>query len=384
MSELINLNMPTLRDAFAEYADLREEEAALVPSIEVDDTLRIKVLDRCGMTCFFCHNEGTPVMNPTGLQASRVSIYSSTNAIPFTQADILQTDEASFTNALSLLYEADIAREVHWTGGEPTLARQLPALTSAARLAGYSVKMTSNGQGGDRGLEELVEAGLTGINFSIFGTTPEELARTQGPKFQDDLKLASNRLSRMDAAMQAAVDLGIKVKANIVISGEDDIDRGMRLLKDAPDKVHVRFQADTSSREPSLRAIYKLMRKLGARPVARTIVAGCSIDNYDYETSEGRIVTFKQTRSSRLSGVCDNCPIDKAGECHEGYYGIRFYKDAQDKYWLSPCIQKMNTAQPLDTFLGEGGLGEKVTSYREQDFERLQRQFPAHYNKGSN
>lgn len=184
--------------------------------------------------------------------------------------------------------------------------------------------------------------------------------------------------------MQTATELGVKVKANIVISGESDIERGIRLLEQAPDAAHVRFQADTSDREQSLKAIYKLMRELGARPVARTIVAGCSIDNYDYQLPEGRIVTFKQTRFSRLPGVCDNCPIDKAGECHEGYYGIRFYKGAENRYWLSPCIQKMDTTQTLDDFLDEGGLGEKVTSYRTQSLAQLHNEFPTHYNSENN
>lgn len=380
MIERRNFSVHDTNDPFSDYQDLREQEAAITPTLEKDDTLRIKVLDRCGMTCFFCHNEGTPVMNQSGFQAHRVSIYSSSNAIPFTQKDILNTDEASFSNALGQLHDSDLAKEVHWTGGEPTLAKQLPTLTNAARQLGYSVKMTSNGQSGERGLSELADAGLTGVNFSIFGTTPDELARTQGDVFRNNLELASRRLGKMDEAMIAATALGIKVKANIVISGEDDIDRGIRLLEKAPDKAHVRFQADTSDREPSLRAIYKLMRELGARPVARTIVAGCSIDNYDYETPEGRLVTFKQTRFSRLPGVCDNCPIDKAGECHEGYYGIRFYKDVADNYWLSPCIQKMDTAERLDDFLAEGGLGEKVSNYRNQDLARLQKQFAHHYN----
>lgn len=383
MTEFIGLDVRKPSNIFSEYQDLRDEEDALNPTIEVDDTLRIKVLDRCGMTCFFCHNEGTPVMSTSGFQAHRVSIYSSRNAIPFTQADILQTDETSFSHALGKLYEAGIAKEVHWTGGEPTLAKQLPALTNVAHLAGYSVKMTSNGQGGEKGLAELAEAGLTGINFSIFGTTPDELAQTQGPIFRDNLKLASLRLAKMDEAMLAAVSLGISIKANIVISGEGDIDRGIRLLENAPSEAHVRFQADTSDREPSILAIYKLMRELGARPVGRTVVAGCSIDNYDYELPEGRIITFKQTRFSRLPGVCDNCPIDKAGECHEGYYGIRFYKDAADDYWLSPCIQKMDTAQRLDDFMSEGGLGEKVSNFRQRDLARLHKQFPASYNNAS-
>ena len=38
---------------------------AMSPGLPVhisrDRTLRVKILDACGLTCTFCHNEGTPV-----------------------------------------------------------------------------------------------------------------------------------------------------------------------------------------------------------------------------------------------------------------------------------------------------------------------------------
>jgi hypothetical protein len=43
--------------------------------IDTDRTLRVKVIDACGLTCTFCHNEGTPVTanaclhSATGTQA---------------------------------------------------------------------------------------------------------------------------------------------------------------------------------------------------------------------------------------------------------------------------------------------------------------------------
>ncbi|HEX8182931.1 MAG TPA: hypothetical protein VF575_05015 [Candidatus Saccharimonadales bacterium] len=119
------------------------------------------------------------------------------------------------------------------------------------------------------------------------------------------------------------------------------------------------------------------MKEIGAHPSARNVVAGCSIDNYDYELPGGRKVTFKQTRLSRLSDVCDNCPIDKAGECHEGYYGLRLYKDVENTYYVSPCIQKMDTAEPIERFLSPQGTGKKVAAYREWDYRRLQKQHKA-------
>lgn len=362
-------------ELFQPYQELIAEEQAIVPTITVDDTIRVKVLDRCGMTCNFCHNEGTPVMSNVGFQALRVSIYAPTNDIGFEQSDIKAEDAESFGRTLAGLQGQGLARELHWTGGEPTLSKDLPALTRVARDAGYSVKMTSNGQSGKHRLPELAAAGLTDINFSIFGTTPEELAATQGPAFRNNLKLAELRLGKMREAMETALELGINVKANVVISGFEDIERGLRLLEQAPEAVKVRFQADTSRRTESLAAIYELMTRLDAHPVAREIVAGCSIDNYDYQLPNGRIVTYKQTHYSRLPETCDGCSIDAAGDCHEGYYGLRLYKDVGDKYWVSPCIQRMDTAQTVDEFLQSDGMGAAVRAYREQDYDQLLLQY---------
>lgn len=359
-------------EVFSEqYPDLVAQEQQLQPNITIDNTLRVKILDKCGMTCTFCHNEGTPVMSDSGFQKKRVSIYANKNDIPFEQADISEQDSDIFTSALVDLKEAGLASELHWTGGEPTLSRSLVGLTRNAVDAGYSIKMTSNGQSGARQLSELKEAGLEGINFSIFGTTPEELAATQAPVFKDNLKLASLRMQKMGEAMIAACELGLKVKANIVISGEGDIERGLRLLEQVPADVKVRYQADTSNRVPSLLAIYSLMNQLEATPSSREIVAGCSIDNFEYELPSGREITFKQARFTRLPSACDDCPVDKAGECHEGYYGIRFYKDNLNDYWLSSCIQKMDTAQRLGEFLSPVGLGQVVSDYRKKDFDTL-------------
>lgn len=359
------------------YASLKSEEAAIMPTITTDDTLRVKLLDRCGMTCTFCHNEGTPVQSKTGFQALRVSIYSDRNKIPFTQSDITAEDSDSFAGILTDIKEANLGSELHWTGGEPTLSKNIIELTSRAADIGYEVKMTSNGQSGNRQLQELAKAGLRGINFSIFGTTPEELAATQSDVFKNNLKLAQIRLDKMEEAMSGALAAGLNVKANIVITGAHDIERGHRLLEETDENVKVRFQADTSNRSESLESIYQLMTEIDGHPVSRDIVAGCSIDNFDYVLPSGRVVTFKQARQTRLPHACEGCPVDAKGECYEGYYGIRLYRSDSGQYWLSPCIQQMNTSSHSDDFFSPGGLGEAVRKYREEDYNSLVKQFAA-------
>lgn len=41
--------------------DLIIKERAIPVAISVDEGIRPKIIDSCGMTCSFCHNEGTPV-----------------------------------------------------------------------------------------------------------------------------------------------------------------------------------------------------------------------------------------------------------------------------------------------------------------------------------
>ena len=65
--------------------------------VRPDRTLRVKIIDACGLACTFCHNEGTPVSSDnagrqagqfTGTPGSsgRVSIYLATNGASFLPA----------------------------------------------------------------------------------------------------------------------------------------------------------------------------------------------------------------------------------------------------------------------------------------------------------
>ncbi|WP_406097908.1 hypothetical protein [Kitasatospora purpeofusca] len=88
------------------------------PAVRVvrDRTIRVKVIDDCGLACTFCHNEGTPVTadnkgrtllpfvsGPGG--TGRVSIYSKTNGVNFLSAKIRaaeQTVRAAVSNGVKV------------------------------------------------------------------------------------------------------------------------------------------------------------------------------------------------------------------------------------------------------------------------------------------
>jgi cyclic pyranopterin phosphate synthase len=138
------------------------------------------------MTCTFCHNEGTPVSvdnsNLTGEwkirgKSGRTSIYVKSNRVTFLPS-IVMPDER-FRITLMKLQERFNFQEVHLTGGEPTLHPKLPELVKMIRSLGLSVAMTSNGENGIKVIPKAAKEGLKKINFSVFGTTGEELMLVQ-------------------------------------------------------------------------------------------------------------------------------------------------------------------------------------------------------------
>lgn len=180
---------------------------ATVPTyITRDTTLRVKILDACGMTCTFCHNEGTPVAAENSRRtlpltaagsSGRVSIYTPTNGVSFVPATMLPGPE--YVQAISTLRDALDLTELHLTGGEPTLHPRLAELVRLSREAGYSVRMTSNGENGARAIPGAAAAGLEKVNLSIFGTTPQELAQVQHSRFADETRAAAKIVALKDS-----------------------------------------------------------------------------------------------------------------------------------------------------------------------------------------
>jgi len=92
--------------------------------VHLDRTLRVKVIDGCGMACTFCHNEGTPVAVDNNRRAAgtftsagssgRVSIYVAFNGATFLPATIVP--DAEFARVLDKLSVALDLNELHLTG----------------------------------------------------------------------------------------------------------------------------------------------------------------------------------------------------------------------------------------------------------------------------
>lgn len=346
-------------------------------TVKHDRTLRVKIIDACGMTCTFCHNEGTPVVTdnlgkePTDYTArgrsGRTSLYLSSNGASFLPATVAPDEKLSM--ALTALRPALQVEELHLTGGEPTLHPRLPEIVRVGRDNGYRVCMTSNGENAARMLHECRAAGLDRVNFSIFGTTAAELAAVQGGRYRDETR-ALRKLRALDQGVRAALAQGMPASANIVVPDYSHAPRVRRLLSRYTAQLSVRLLNSLGDGEDSVLAIRQILSELRAVPVAHEVTAGGSGWRTSYRLPTGRVVHFKQIRPVRLPDTCSGCRFNNPRDCQEGFYGVRLYRDRAGVFMVGVCIQRMDLCLPVGEFV-HSELCQEVVRLRQSEYLRL-------------
>ncbi|MEU8351231.1 radical SAM protein [Streptomyces sp. NPDC048845] len=361
-----------------QHRALRDLDSTVPVTVTSDRTLRVKVIDSCGMTCTFCHNEGTPVSvdNRTHTAGSsfadtgrsgRSSIYLATNGASFLSAPVFP-DEA-FREALVLLRQALGFDEVHLTGGEPTLHPRLAEIVATAGAAGYAVSITSNGENGKRVLPGCSSAGLGHINFSIFGTTSEELVQVQHTRYRNRT-LAQRKIAALDESIRLAMDVGVGVRANLVLPNRDHVPRVHRLLAKYSPALSVRVLTSLADGDASLDAVDLLLHELGAELEGVRLIAGTSSFRMAYRLPDDRRIVVKHIRPLRLPDTCSGCRFSNGTDCQEGYYGVRLYRDPDGRFHVGVCIQRMDLCLPVTEFVA-GEACEEVLRLRESDLRDL-------------
>ncbi|QKW27414.1 radical SAM protein [Streptomyces seoulensis] len=354
------------------------ETNELPVTVVQDRTLRVKIIDACGLACTFCHNEGTPVTTDnlgreaarfTGTpgRSGRVSIYLATNGARFLPERIKA--DTDFALALAAVRGSLPTSEVHFTGGEPTLHPELPELVRIARRVGMTVGLTSNGENGAAVLPDCAAAGLDRINLSVFGTTPEELAAVQAPRLASPT-LATRKLDALAATIDTASRHGVKVSANIVIPDHDHVARVLRVIEEHGRAVTVRMLVNLEDDGTSLAAMREVVGRLGAVPVRRVVTAGASDQRIRYRLPDGRTLYAKSIRPVRLPDACAGCRFDEEGNCQEGYYGVRMYRARNGPFMVGVCIQRMDLCLSLGEFVMSRRCAE-VRDFRVEETARL-------------
>ncbi|MCH5585793.1 radical SAM protein [Shimazuella sp. AN120528] len=333
------------------------------------------------MTCIFCHNEGTPVTSDNLKsnngkwikhgRSGRTSIYVENNKVTFLPAMIMPDED--FRVNLQKLQKVFQFKEVHLTGGEPTLHPYLSDLVKMIKSLGLSVAMTSNGENGMKCIPSASKEGLEKINFSVFGTTGEELLMVQNTACRDS-DWGEKKIDSLKKSIACAIENKVKVSTNIVIVDQTHINRIHNLLNNYPPEISVRIMRSLENRQEATKAIKELFEKLGAKLVSHQITAGVSDERHEYELENGRRVWFKQLRHVRLPETCKDCIYNNEEDCHEGFYGIRMYKDHIGGYQIGVCIQRMDFCQPLDQFI-ESNQAKEIVNFQKSEYDRIKMEY---------
>jgi cyclic pyranopterin phosphate synthase len=277
--------------------------------------------------------------------------------------------DPDFATALAAIRGSIDTDEVHFTGGETTLHPRLAALVDIAHRLGLTVGLTSNGENGVAVLKECAEAGLDRINLSVFGTTAEELAAVQAPRYAAT-KLAERKLRALHETIEAGLRYGVKVSANVVIPDESHIPRVLRIIEEHGRDVVVRMLVNLADGGASLNAMRALLADLGAVPERHVVTAGTSDQRTRYKLADGRTVFTKTIRPVRLPETCSGCRFNNDRDCQEGYYGVRMYRAEGGPFMVGVCIQRMDLAVPLGQFV-MSRLCREVQAFRDDEYARL-------------
>jgi cyclic pyranopterin phosphate synthase len=177
-------------------------------------TLRISLINTCNLACTYCSygNE-----NRSNQMASK--------------DHGLQPKE--LMSLVVKLHERLNLRTIRFTGGEPLLYKELPALIRGARQLGISdLNLTTNGLLLEKQVPVLKSAGLTAVNVSLDATDPITF-----------LLMAKRRgLDQTLKGIDAALNAGIAVKINSVIMKGLNHNQVIPLLKYAAERqIIIRF-----------------------------------------------------------------------------------------------------------------------------------------------
>lgn len=183
------------------------------------DYIRISVTDRCNLRCTYC----MPQTCETYLR----------------QEELLTYDEIV---KLAEIYRSLGIKNVKLTGGEPLVREHIEELIFRLKkeCSMEKVTLTTNGILLEQQLDDIVKAGLDGVNISLDTLNPEHYNRLTGG-YNAGANLFGSHLEAVLLGMQKAQkQAGVSVKVNCVLMHQTR-EELLALAELAKDGVNVRF-----------------------------------------------------------------------------------------------------------------------------------------------
>jgi cyclic pyranopterin phosphate synthase len=280
------------------------------------ESIRVKLTTRCQWSCHFCHMEGNP----------RSQLISGPDEL---------------LPALDALRDRLGFREVHLTGGEPTLHPGVVELVDALTRRGYVTKLTTNGTSRLAAYLACAEAGLSEINVSMHTADPAALAATMAPR--RSATWAEQALTAQRELCDRLAGL-VKVKINTCV-GADETEACR--IADFAERRGLPWRAMNILETPveSFAALRRLCDRLEAVPVSANVIRGSSSCGVTLRRPSGFTFRVKLIRPYRPAALCAGCPTAAAGQCYEHAYGPRLEKDGALK--IRSCVHRQDGAAVL-------------------------------------
>ncbi|KAF7131139.1 hypothetical protein CNMCM5793_004126 [Aspergillus hiratsukae] len=289
------------------------------------DYLRISVTERCNLRCLYCMpEEGVPLSPP---------------------AHLLTTPEIVY---LSSLFVSQGVTKIRLTGGEPTVRKDIvPLMRSIGELRRNGLRelcLTTNGISLHRKLEDMVEAGLTGVNLSLDTLDPFQFQIMTRRKGFEAVMKSIERIQELNRA-----GAGITLKINCVVMrgiNDREILPFVELGRDRPVEVrfieYMPFDGNKWS-QGKMVSYQEMLAVIREKYPSLEKVVGHKNDTsktYRIPGFQGR-VGFITSMTHNFCGTCNRLRITSDGNLKVCLFG-------NTEVSLRDIIRKENDGQPID------------------------------------
>lgn len=288
--------------------------------------IKIVLNETCNLNCSFCHHEGK-TLDSNG------------------DIDIVTV----FQYLESVRKKGFPIKEVHLTGGEPTLHPRFKEFVNLLLTNNYKVKITTNGNFNADIKEFLKQSNLTGINFSIHTINAKNLKNFQVGKTDKEChRIVENQLKNIKEINSSEKS----IKINAVI-----LDKRMteEMLKFAiEEEIYLRFLPELNDYNRTYKIIKEIIQQQQFKKTSlngnKRIYSG--LITY-YKNSDGYILGIKEIQKVYNQHLCELCKYKNTPKCREGFYAIRIFRNGSNgKHMVRLCLDRNdgNTVIPLEEF----------------------------------
>lgn len=289
------------------------------------DYLRISLTERCNLRCLYCMpEEGVPLSPPDHLLTTPEIVY------------------------LSSLFVSQGVTKIRLTGGEPTIRKDiLPLMQRIGDLRCRGLRelcLTTNGISLYRKLDNMAEAGLTGINLSLDTLDPFQYQIMTRRKGFDAVMKSIDRILEMNK-----LGAGIKLKVNCVVMrglNDREIISFVELGREKPIEVrfieYMPFDGNKWSQGKMLsyREMLAVIREKYPDLEKVTDRKNDTSKTYQVPGFEGR-VGFITSMTHNFCGTCNRLRITSDGNLKVCLFG-------NSEVSLRDIIRKANSGKPID------------------------------------